>query len=671
MVRGASFRNNKRTRFLLAAVFLVFVACLLRLGWLQIVKGAELTAQGEKGKNLLRELQSPRGAILDREGRELAVSLISLSLYVDPAGMDDGQDSFNGKKPGARDPRKVAAALLADALHKSEQSLYEIFSGDGHFVWLERTMDKDRSDRIRKIIDDNRLNGFGFAKESKRYYPMGQLAAQVIGFVGTDDRGLSGLEMALDSVLKSAVELQLIETDMAGRPIYSSVLEKNKARNMATVYLTIDNRVQFAAEQALLGAMKSTGAKGASALVMDIQTGEVLAMANSPTFDPNHFYNYEPQIWTNKTVSMIYEPGSTFKPIVAAAAVNEGIVEPQSALYDYGKIRVDDREIKNSDNRFHGSVTFSDVIARSINTSMVEIGLRLGAKKINDYARSFGLATQTGIELPGEEEGLLFETKGMRNVDVGSMSIGQGVAVTPLQLVRALGAIANEGKLVQPYVVKKIVQADGQIVRQGGGSEPRVVVSPETSKKVLGMMEKVVSEGSGKLAQIDGYRIAGKTGTAEKLKDGGGYAANEYIASFVGVAPVDKPRFIVLIMIDTPSSAYYGSQIAAPVFRDIMQQTLLLNGIEPTSASSLPVQLPEGAKGQTQARNMVSGKQTNLVGNQTVVPDLKGFTMRDCARILQQSNLTLKPVGSGVASRQQPAALTAIVKGSEVTVWFE
>lgn len=655
--------NSKRAKFILFIILIGTVACILRLGWLQLFKNEELTLLAEHNKSFLRELQSPRGTIFDREGRELAVSLITLSLYVDPLAMDDSR--LFAKENPKRDSRRVAAKLLSPILNESEQELYEIFNKDTRFVWLQRTMDKEKTDKIQELIKENKLNGFGFIKESKRYYPMNKLAAHVLGFVGTDDFGLSGIEMTLDSVLSSAVEYQYIDTDIEGTPIFSSVLESNQAKKMATAYLTIDTKIQFITERALEKVVKETNAKSAAAIVMDLKTGEILAMASLPTYDPNTFYNYSQDSWTNRTISLNYEPGSTLKPVIAAAAINEKVIQPESEVFDEGTITVNERHIRNSDDRKIGKATFNDVITYSINTVMAEVGLRLGVERMNKYAQSFGFGSATGIELPGEEEGILFKTHEMRLVDVASMSIGQGIAVTPLQLIRAIASIANDGYLVQPYIVQKVVQPDGTISRQGGNNPSKQIISVETSRKVLMMMENVVTIGGGKLAQIPGYRVAGKTGTAQKLKAGGGYADNEYIASFVGVAPVEDPRFIVLVLVDTPQNAYYGSEVAAPVFKEIMQETLIVGGIEPSIKVALPIyHAKEGLVNNINTTNVIPEGHVR-------VPDLSGITMRLCAQKLEENDLTFIPSGSGIAVRQQPAAFTVVPKKTAIRVWFQ
>lgn len=658
--------NSKRARVLFIIVVIGFLACILRLGWLQVFKTEELTMIAENNKKFLRKLQSPRGTIFDRDGKELAISLITLSLYVDPLAMEDSRAFV--KENGKRDPRKLAAQLLAPILEKSEQDLYETFNLDGHFVWLERTMDKEKTDNVQKILQENKLNGFGFIKESKRYYPMGKLGAHVLGFVGTDDCGLSGIEMTLDSVLKSAVEQKYIETDITGTPIFSSVLDSNKARQMASAYLTIDANIQFIAEKSIEKVVKDTNAKSAAALVMDIKTGEILAMTSYPTFDPNNFSDYSQDSWTNRVISLNYEPGSTLKPIIAAAAINEKVIQPESEVFDEGTITVNERKIKNSEDRKYGKTTFSNVITYSINTIMVEVGLSLGVERMNKYAQSFGLGSATGIELPGEEEGILFKTHEMRLVDVASMSIGQGVAVTPIQLVRAVASIANDGYLVQPYIIQKIVQSDGTVIKQGGNNSGKQIVSTETSRKVLAMMEKVVLLGGGRLAKIPGYRIAGKTGTAQKLKSGGGYYNDEYIASFIGVAPVENPRFIVLVLVDAPRNVYYGSQVAAPVFKEIMQEVLLVSGIEPTVKKDFPVHKPN--VGDKLNEKLAAARGVIPEGH-VIVPDLSDTTMRICAKRLEQNDLAFIPRGSGIAVRQQPSAFTVVPKKTEITVWFQ
>jgi cell division protein FtsI/penicillin-binding protein 2 len=650
-----------RAKLLFTVVWAGFLICLVRIGWLQLALGDEMAARAAQNNNILRELKSPRGAIYDREGRELAVSLISLSFYVDPLAMDEKTNA--GRDGEQRDARRLAASLLAPELDRKEEELYGIFTSDRRFVWLERTMDKSRTDRIDQILKTHKLSGFGFLRESKRYYPMGSLGAQVLGFVGTDDYGLSGIEMAFDSFLKSAVQPQFIETDIAGRPVFSSVLADTRAPDMGSIHLTLDNRIQYAAEKALSDTVRKTGARGATALVMDVRTGDILAMVSNPSFDPNRFYNYPEESWINKNVSMIYEPGSTFKPLVASFAINEDLISPQTMVYDRGSVKVDGHVIINSEQITYGLVPFSEVLAQSINTSMVEVGFIVGKEKMNEYIRALGFGLDIDIDLPGVEQGLLFETKEMRPIDVASMSIGQGIAVTPLQLVQGLSALSNGGAPVRPRIIQKITAPDGTPRPLSPQPPPRQVLSAATCRTVLAMMENVVTNGAGTLAKIPGYRIAGKTGTAEKVKSGGGYAKNEYIASFVGIAPAEDPRFIVLVLIDTPHSNYYGSQIAAPVFKEIMQQTLTINGIEPNPPGGL---LPPAAP-----REQKNQERSALKTQISSVPDLTGLTMRECAKILQQNGLSLIPRGSGLARRQDPPAFLAVKNQTAVTVWFE
>jgi cell division protein FtsI (penicillin-binding protein 3)/stage V sporulation protein D (sporulation-specific penicillin-binding protein) len=424
-------------------------------------------------------------------------------------------------------------------------------------------------------------------------------------------------------------------------------------------------------EDAMDDAIARTRAKGAAAIIMDPYTGEILGMASRPTFDPNSFYKYSPETWNNKAVSMIYEPGSVFKPIVGCMGLTEGIITPNTVFQDNGSIRIADRVIHNWDGEGMGAVPFSEIIKFSINTGMVQLGMMLGADRLIGYAKKFGFGSPTGIDLPGEENGILYDPKMMYEPDVATMAIGQGVAVTPIQVLRAICAIANGGELLQPYIVKKIVAPDGTVLREGEKHVVRNVITPEVASQMRAMMEKVVSEGGGKPAAIKGYRIAGKTGTAEKLAEGGGYAAGQYIASFVGFVPADKPMYAMLVMLDTPQGAFYGSQVSAPIFRDTLQQILVAKGIQPASSEGLPSFEEMNAVASKAESALKKLPEITLLPNGKIkLPDFKGVDMRYTAELLQQGHLRLKPYGSGIAYQQRPAPDTEVDEGTTVEVWF-
>ena len=466
--------------------------------------------------------------------------------------------------------------------------------------------------------------------------------------------------------------------DAAGQQILGGLVNdkaqsvQKKQEQLPTVYLTLDSKMQYVLEDAMDDAIARTHAKGAAAIIMDPYTGEILGMASRPTFDPNNFNKYSQESWNNKAVSMIYEPGSVFKPIVGCMGLTEGIISPNTIFNDAGSIRIADRIIHNWDGEGLGYVPFSTIIKFSINTGMVQLGMSLGADRLISYAKKFGFGAPTGIDLPGEEHGILYNPKMMYEPDVATMAIGQGIAVTPIQVLRAICAIANGGELLKPYIIKKIVAPDGSVIQEGQKQVVRNVITPEVASQMRAMMEKVVSEGGGKTAAIKGYRIAGKTGTAEKLAEEGGYAAGKYIASFVGFVPADKPKYAMLVMLDTPQGAFYGSQVSAPIFRDTLQQILVAKGIQPTNREGLPSFDMMNTTDDKAKEKPKTIPQILLMPNGKIkLPDFKGIDMRYTAELLQQGRLRLKPYGSGIAYQQKPAPGTEVVEGTTVEVWFK
>ena len=553
--------------------------------------------------------------------------------------------------------------------------LYADFTTEARFIWLKRTMEPKEAAEVERIIRENKLPGLHFLEESKRYYTKKSMAAQVLGFVGTDDNGLSGIELALDSVVKGAETQQQEVVDALGRPMGDSGFNKARPQKMASVYLTLDSKIQFVLEDALDKAMKDTKAASAAVILMDPNTGAILGMANRPSFDPNTFYKYPATSWTNRAVSTIYEPGSVFKPIVGVMGLTEKIITPTTMINDTGSIQIADRTIRNWDGEGMGLVPFQDVIKFSINTGMVQLGMQLGAQRMIDYSKKFGFGSVTGIELPGEEEGILYNPDHMYQPDIATMSIGQGIAVTPLQMLRAICAIANGGELLQPYIIDKIVMPDGRVLRQGQKKVVRRVMSEEVAAQMRGMMEQVVAAGGGKAAGIKGYRIAGKTGTAEKLAETGGYAAGKYIASFVGFVPADKPQYAMLIMLDTPQGAFYGSQVSAPVFRDTLQQILVAKGIQPSSSEGLP-SFEQHVRKNPAVNSTVPPpakmpQMEILADGKIKLPDFSGLDMRQTAELIQQGRLVLVPHGSGRARKQSQPPGTVVAEGTKLEIWFE
>lgn len=677
MKRFTLYDANRRFVCLLAVILLIVLAVVLRLAWLQLVKADKLSEQSKLQLTAEHIKQTPRGRIVDREGEELAVSIMTGSLYVDPDEMRKDEAYFQ-KNHVPRDVCRLSADKLAPILKIDANELYSIFNMQGRFVWLKRTMEPVDVERVRKLIRDNKLPGLHFKEESKRYYTKKRAAAQVIGYVGIDDNGLSGIEYQLDDILKGKETIFSKMYDAHSNQILGMLIngEQNslqqKQEQLPTVYLTLDSKMQYVLEDAMDDAIARTKAEGAAAIIMDPYTGEILGMASRPTFDPNNFGDYSQESWRNKAISMIYEPGSVFKPIVGCMGLTEGIITPDTIFQDNGAIRVADRVIHNWDFEGMGAVPFSTIIKFSINTGMVQLGMELGAKKLTSYAKNFGFGSPTDIDLPGEESGILYDPEAMYEPDVATMAIGQGIAVTPMQVLRAICAIANGGELLQPYIVKKIVASDGTVIKEGQKKVIRNVVTEQIARQMREMMEKVVSEGGGKPAAIKGYKIAGKTGTAEKLAKGGGYAAGQYIASFVGFVPADKPRYAMLVMLDTPHGAFYGSQVSAPVFRDTLQQILVAKGIQPESSKGLPSFKEMNAVGQKKTIEVQKMPVVQKMPNGKIkLPSFNGLDMRAAANLLQQGDLRLKPYGSGSAYKQQPLEGSEVDAGSTVEIWFK
>lgn len=638
--------------YMVTSMLLIFLIGGFLLIWklmeLQIFNADELMAKNMNQVQEKKVLQSPRGTIFDRHGRPLAVSAVTESLYADP-------------KMITQTPEEIAS-LIAPYVDLSEEAIIAALKEDTAFVWLNRMMDKDKSDAVAKLIREHELIGLNFVEESKRFYPNGNVAAQAIGFVGIDDKGLDGLEMVLDDQIRGGVKKEVVATDQKGNPIFSSVLANFRPEKERTVTLTIDTTIQFIAERALDKAMEETKASGASIIIMDPKTGEILAMANRPTYDPNNFGNGNAQEFKNRAVVDIYEPGSTFKPIVAATALETGAWQLNEVFHDTGSFMANGEVIKNWDDESNGSVYLLDILKYSINTGMAHIGTKVGPTRLDEYAHKFGFGKVTDIELPGEGTGILFNPDDMQAIDVASMSIGQGIAVTPLQMVQAFGALANNGKMMKPHIIRSVNEPNGDVVYATEPMEVGNPVSSSVAEAITDILEKEVSEGGGNKAMVDGYRFAGKTGTAQKLNiQGGGYLNGRYISSFIGFGPVEDVQFVALIVIDDPSGVYYGGQIAAPVFKDIMSQLVRYYQISPTIMKSGTAPVVE--------ETVVVPLRRNEDGD-VILPDFTGWPLGEVRKWLQAANVVFKPVGSGFAVSQDEPGGTAVKENASVTVYF-
>ncbi len=651
---GRRVRKSVAKNYVFALVFtlVLFLVLVVRYAWIQLVQGEELAARVRHETGEERVVQSPRGAVLDRNGRELAVTLMMKSLFIDPNNVEKGKED-------------EVAAKLAPLVGLTQEAVRHDIEQGGGFVWVKRFLSIDEVVAVRKLIRQEGYNCLGFQDEPKRHYPNEELAGNILGFVGTDDIGLDGIEQSYDDLMKGVAAETFIQTDnVSDRPILDSVAQNASPlwNQCKTVQLTIDSTVQFMVEEVLEEAYAETQPISVTAVVMKPKTGEVLAMASRPSYNPNHFEDYPMELWKNRAVSSIYEPGSTFKSIVAAAALEEGMVSPDEYFADPGYLIVSEKRIENWSGESFGTVTFTEVMKQSINTCFAMIGLDLGADRLNKYARRFGFGDLTGIELPGEEAGLMFDSDQMRDSDMATMAIGQSIAVTPLQLVTAMSAIANGGVLMRPHIVEAVYNEDGTVFEKTEPHEVRRVISTETAHTLVGLLEQVVATGGGQKAKVKGYRIGGKTGTAQKIRtDAAGYKEGSYIASFCGFAPVEDPEVCLLVIIDEPIGTYYGGQIAAPVASKIFQQLFRYLNVEPSS---------DPFEGAAAIQSQETAKPEEATVKRATVPDVKGCDVKEAQRQISSAGLRMRSEGRGRAASQDVAPGTVVEQGSEIVVRF-
>lgn len=551
MAAKSHIKIRKRLIFVLLFVGCITAGLGCRLGYLQLYKSSWLSENAEDQRIRSVPVEPRRGVIYDRNGSALAVSSSIESVYAIPAEIKDVEQ---------------AAANLAAILGFDADKLEKKLKRRQAFTWVARRITAEQAQQI-KSLD---AGGIGLTEEGDRSYPQGALAAHVLGFTGLDSQGLDGVELTFDSYLKGKKGSVVVEYDGGGREIPHATHRYIAPLEGDSIYLTIDAVIQKIAERELDRAMLETGAKAATAIAMRPDTGEILALANRPGYDPNHFAEYAPKNWRNVALSNAYEPGSTFKILTTAAALDQKAVSPGDGFYDSGAIEVQGRTIHCWKHGGHGSQTFQQVVENSCNPGFVTVGLKMGADSFYRYLGLFGLGATTDVDLPGEAKGILIDRAKVQPINIATMSMGQSIAVTPLQLVTAVSAVVNGGALVKPQIVKSVRSASGEMVAAFSAEEKGRAISVETSALVRRILESVVANGTGKNAYIEGMRIGGKTGTAQKAGPGG-YAQGKYLASFIGFAPADRPQIVLMIAIDEPEGLYYGGQIAAPVFQSIMK----------------------------------------------------------------------------------------------------
>jgi cell division protein FtsI (penicillin-binding protein 3) len=632
-------------RLLIAGAILGIGLCVVlgRLVHVTTVENRQLAEQASGQHQKKLTLLTRRGAIVDHRGESLALSVPAESLFVYPKKL----------------PERVAekAPAIATALHVPLTEIQAKLRSPEPFVWLKRRATPQEAGQVRTLG----IPEIESIETERRFYPQETLAASVLGFVDVDARGLAGIEQAYDQHLREEPTKVIGEKDGFGRTIF--VHEGAVFPEPLNVRLTLDVGLQYLAERELGQAVQATGANGGVVVILDPRTFAVLALAQVPTFNPNTPAAVRPDARRNRVISDPYEPGSTLKALLVAAALDTKRVHPEEKIFcEYGKYPVGKFVI--NDHHPYGLLSFTEVLQHSSNIGMAKVGERLGKETYSAYLRAFGLGRVTGIGLPGESAGLLPAPNSWSRIDLVTASFGQGFAVTPLQLACAYAALANDGVLMRPYIVQEVLNADGRVVEAHGPQRLWQAVRSDTAHRVLAMMEKVVSkEGTGWRAQIDGVRIAGKTGTSQKPDPRGGYSPHARIASFVGIVPADRPRLVVLVAIDEPKTAVYGGEVAAPVFKAITQQAMTYLGItgshpkveRPTTVT--PHSVKDGELAILPHLQRIAGTSTAALDEEGDDPvmdgaNFLGMSLRAAVLAAQRNDWQITTRGSGYVIEQ-------------------
>ncbi len=552
-------RNTVRRRLIVIFVLTIIITLLLisRLAWIQIVRADELYEQAWEQWNRIVPVQTARGSIYDREGNLLAGSTPVDTIAAIPSQIDD--------------PDAVAKAL-APVLEMDEARIRELVTMDNSSVYIKRRVSPELSNMVREM----NISGIIFFPEEKRNYPGEQLASQLLGFVGMD-RGLAGLESYYEDYLKGAESNLLYPADERGRQLPHHFSRFAPVPENYDLQLAIDESIQHIVERELDVIMEQAAPRQAMAVAVDPSTGAVLAAASKPDYNPENYASFDPQNWSLPVFSSSFEPGSTFKMVSLAALVEEGLFEPDETIHCSGHVTVGGRRINcwTSSRGGHGEISFYDAVGGSCNPAFIELGETLGKEKLFHYIEGFGFGRATGIDYPGESSGLIFDLENVGPQELATTSFGQGISVTPIQQTMAITAMVNGGYLLKPYLVEEIIDQDGETYYRREPEVIRQVVSEETSRQLIDMMESVILDGTGTAAALENYRVAGKTGTAEKIDDEGNYRSDEFIYSLAGFAPVDDPQIVLYVAVDgVTRGPRLGVHTSAPLFKRIMEDTL-------------------------------------------------------------------------------------------------
>lgn len=651
--------SKKRLVLVLILACFLFLALIFRTGYLQLVKGEWLSTKATDQQTREIPIEPKRGTIYDKNMKELAVSVTKYTVWCKPVEVSDKED---------------ASKQVSKILGKEYEDVHKLVSKKNMaLVKIERWIDDDKAKQIREA----QIPGIWVAEDNQRYYPYGNFAPYVLGHTSADSEGIAGIEMKYNKHLKGTAGKLIVSTDASGREIPRGMEKYYEPVQGQGLVLTIDEVIQHYTEKAVQKAYEVNNAKRVTVISMDPKTGDILSLASKPDYDPNDsrtpiypYYEEELekygdkdklkgyyQMWRNPAVSDTYEPGSTFKLITSSAGLEENVIKDNEQFVCTGSVMVGGRKIKCWRHyRPHGAQLFKQGVQNSCNPVFVAVADRLGVGKMYDYIESFGFTEKTGIDLPGEAKGILYNEKNVGPVELATMSFGQSISVTPVQLITAISAIANDGKLMQPRVVKGYTDNKGNIVEKIEPKVVRQVISEETSKKMMDIIESVVSEGGGKIAYLPGYRLGGKTGTAQKVIDGT-YAQGKYICSFMGVAPCDDPQIVVLAIVDEPTGvSAFGSTTAGPIIKEIMNDSLKYLGVKPQYTDE---------------------EKEKLEKEQVTVPDIRNLSIEEAVKVLEEAKLSPNldadveiPKGTKIKD-MFPKPGVKVSEGSSIMLYFE
>ena len=653
--------SKKRLVIIMVLACSLFLCLIFRIGYLQLVKGEWLSTKASEQQTREIPIEAKRGTIYDTNMKELAVSVTKYTVWCKPVEVDDA---------------KKTSEKLSEILGEEYDDIYKkVNKKNMALVKVKRWIDDDTADKITELG----LSGIWIAEDNQRYYPYGNFASYVLGHTSSDSTGVAGIELKYDSVLKGTAGKLIVSTDAAGKEIPQGTEQYYEPSTGNGLVLTIDEVIQHYCEKAAQKAYEENNATKVTIIAMDPKTGDIKAMVKKPDYDPNNpteaiYPEYEELLsecegnaektmeaystmWRNTIISDTYEPGSTFKLITSAAGLEEGVVKQDDKFTCSGSVTVEGQKIKCwRSYRPHGSETFKQGVQNSCNPVFVEVGRRLGVSKMYDYIEAFGLNKKTGIDLPGEASSIMYNEKDVGPVELATISFGQSISVTPIQLITSVCSIVNDGIRMQPRLVKAYTDNKGNITKEVEPVQVKQVISKETSAQMREIMESVVTDGGGKIAYLPGYRLGGKTGTAQKVINGK-YAEGHYVCSFVGMAPADDPQIVVLAIVDEPTGVMaFGSTTAGPIIKEVMNNTLKYLGVEPEYTEE---------------------EKSENVKNKVEVPDVRGLTIEEATKVLEEANLEANidndvEVEKGTVIKDMfPKPGVSVNEGSLISIYFD